>query len=95
MGDWIYIPGQGGGGFQSKKVGDHGFGGPFAMSFVGNRNSDVENNRLKPGAPREQLYNLRNDPRQQENVIRRFPKKHAEMKARLAEFMKSATTTKN
>jgi len=74
QGDWVFIPAQGPGGFK----GNPGF------AKAGNVNSDfTPAGKLKPGAPPEQLYNLKNDPRQQVNVINQNPEVAARMKLRL------------
>ncbi|MDA1232697.1 MAG: arylsulfatase, partial [Planctomycetota bacterium] len=57
-GKWMYIPGQGSGGFGGKKPGDHTFAGPPAASFVGSVNSDIEDGKIKSDAPPAQLYDL-------------------------------------
>ena len=85
-GDWMYIPNQAGGGFSAKNVGDHGFGGPPAIHFAGETNSDMADGALKPDAPKEQLYNLRTDLSQSTNVIREHPEIAQAMKKRLAEI---------
>ena len=60
-------------------------GGPAALQFSGQVNSDVAEGRLKPDAPTEQLYNLANDPRQARNVIR----DHPEVATRLADLLRT------
>ena len=85
-GDWMYIPAQAGGGFSAKNVGDHGFGGPPAIHFTGETNSDMADGKLKPDAPKEQLYNLRSDLGQSENVIQDHPEIAQAMKERLAKI---------
>jgi hypothetical protein len=82
----MYIPNQAGGGFSAKNVGDHGFGGPPAIHFAGETNSDMADGALKPDAPKEQLYNLRTDLSQSTNVIREHPEIAQAMKKRLAEI---------
>ena len=57
-GRWLYIGARGGGGFAATKPGDHMFGGPSALKFTAETNSDVEDGRFKPDAPNEQLYDL-------------------------------------
>ncbi len=85
-GDWMYIPAQAGGGFGSPKVGTHAFGGFPALQFAGQKNSDMENGTIKPGAPDAQLYNLKSDLQQTKNVIRDHPEIAEAMKRRLAEI---------
>jgi hypothetical protein len=69
----MFIPAQAGGGFSSPLVGTHLFGGPPAIHFANEVNSDLENGKVKPNAPKEQLYNLRSDPYEATNVIRDNP----------------------
>ena len=72
-GRWVYIGAQGGGGFQGTKPGEHLLGGPAALKFTGEVNSDIENGRIKPDAPATQLYDLTSDPSQKVNVTRQHP----------------------
>ena len=91
-GDWMYIPAQAGGGFSSPELGTHGFGGFPAVDFAGQKNSDMENGNIKPEAPKEQLYNLRKDFRQTNNVIRDHPEIAEAMKRRLDEIREANGT---
>lgn len=91
--DWMYIPAQAGGGFGSPKLGTHPFGGPPAIHFAGEINSDIENGKLKPDAPKEQLYNLRDDLSQTRNVIRENPEIAQALRERLA-TIKAAERTR-
>ncbi|MCZ6674394.1 MAG: arylsulfatase [Verrucomicrobia bacterium] len=91
-GDWMYIGAQSGGGFSSPDVGTHGFGGFPALHFAGEVNSDMENGKLKPNAPKEQLYNLRTDPYQTQNVIRENPVIAQTMREHLAYIRSSKGT---
>lgn len=86
-GKWMYISGQGGGGFSEEHVGDHTFGGPPVLEFTGQVNSDIENGAIKEGASRAQLYNLETDPAQKENLYQQHPKKVNELKALLDEIL--------
>ena len=72
-GNWVFIGGQGGGGFSSKEPGSHTFGGPPALKFAGRENSDIKDGKIKADAPPEQLYNLKKDLYQSRNVILRYP----------------------
>jgi len=83
-GKWMYIGAQGGGGFTAPKRGAHAFGGPAAMAFTKQVNSDVVNGRIRKGAPKAQLYDLEADLSQAKNVIREHPDVAAELKALLA-----------
>ncbi|MEE2886266.1 MAG: hypothetical protein VX951_02430, partial [Planctomycetota bacterium] len=82
-GDWIYIGAQGGGGFSSRVPGTHMLGGPAALKFAGQDNSDVVDGKIKKGAPRAQLYNLASDVSQRKNVIREHPQQARKMRERL------------
>lgn len=72
-GKWMYIPAQGGGGFSDPKIGSHTFGGPAAFPFTGQKNSDIEDGKLKDGASLAQLYNLEEDVSQRVNVYSKYP----------------------
>ena len=72
-GPWMYIPAQGGGGFWNAEVGAHTFGGPAAIAFADQENSDIVDGEIREGAPPAQLYNLEEDPRQQENLYSSRP----------------------
>lgn len=73
-GPWMYIPAQGGGGFLSNKVGVHTFGGPAAIEFANQKNSDIIDGEIRKDAPPAQLYNLETDPGQMNNVYQEYPK---------------------
>ncbi len=73
VGKWMYIGAQGGGGFTSGKNGAHAFGGPAAITFAGQKNSDIENGMILTGAPPAQLYNLETDPYQTNNLYNDYP----------------------
>lgn len=92
-GQWVFITGQGGGGFSAKVPGAHAFGGPAAFPFTGEKNSDIENGEIKPGAPAEQLYNLQTDRSQSRNVIRDYPET-ADMMRELLNHYKTAGQTR-
>jgi arylsulfatase A-like enzyme len=89
-GRWIYIGGQGGGGFTQKKPGDHALGGPAALAFAGEPNSDVADGKLRPDAPPAQLYDLEADPRQASNVIHMYSEVAARLRNRLNELQAAA-----
>jgi hypothetical protein len=75
-GPWVYISAQGSGGYGN---------GLAELAFTGEVNSDVTpDGKIKPDAPKEQLYNLENDPRQAVNVIRKYPEIADEMRMRLS-----------
>ncbi|WP_197439835.1 sulfatase family protein [Calycomorphotria hydatis] len=87
QGEWMLISSRGGGGFRSPNVGDHAFGGPAATKFTGQINSDIADGKIKPDAPKQQLYNLSNDPGQSTNVIRNHPEIAQQMRMRIKEIL--------
>ena len=89
---WLYISAQGGGGFTGNKVGDHALGGPAALKYEGENNSDVKDGNFIKGAPAAQLYDLIADPRQQQNVIREHPEVAAKLQTLLSESQAKART---
>ncbi len=90
--NWVYITGKSGGGFGSAKAGAHGFGGPAAITFAGQTNSDVVDGRLKPDAPAAQLYDLSADQSQTTNVIEQNSERADAMIKRLAEIKAGDST---
>ncbi|PQO28965.1 sulfatase family protein [Blastopirellula marina] len=90
-GDWVYISAQGGGGFTARS--GHGLGGPPALLFAGEQNSDIENGQFKPDAPDSQLYNLKKDRSQSTNLVREQPEIADRLRKRLEE-LKTATLTR-
>ncbi len=88
QGDWFYIPARGGGGFMGKS--GHGLGGPAALQFTGEVNSDIVDGHFKTDAPNEQLYNLASDPRETKNVVREHPEIATRMKVRLEQLGKNS-----
>lgn len=78
-GPWMYIPARGGGGFITPSVGAHTFGGPAAIEFSGRANSDIAQGKIREDAPSAQLYNLEQDPYQQENLYDQYPQIVADM----------------
>ncbi|MBK1829409.1 arylsulfatase [Verrucomicrobiaceae bacterium R5-34] len=78
-GKWMYIPARGNGGFRGKP-GTHGAGGPAAISFVGNENSDIQKGKIVKNAPPAQLYNLEVDRNQTTNLYRKYPEVVKEMR---------------
>jgi arylsulfatase A len=74
QGDWVYLNGQGSGGYST---------GTKASAYAarGFENSDIHpDGTIKADAPGEQLYNLKNDPGQKNNVIRQHPEKAGELR---------------
>ncbi|EMI54978.1 arylsulfatase A [Rhodopirellula sallentina SM41] len=85
QGKWMYIPARAAGGFNGKP-GQHGAGGPAAVSFVGSPNSDIENGKIKKNSPPGQLYDLDADPNQTMNRYREYPEIVAQMQKRLDQY---------
>ena len=63
--------------------------------MMGFKNSDVdEHGQIKPGAPKEQLYDLGKDTTQSKNLALEHPERVTSMRARLEELTgKSKTKT--
>jgi arylsulfatase A len=91
-GPWLYINAQGGGGFKQKNPGDHGLGGPSALLFAGEVNSDIADGNIKPDAPPHQLYNLANDPSQSTNLASKHPDVVEKMERQLKEIQRGQRT---
>lgn len=72
-GRWLYIPAQGEGGFRRPNWGDHALSGVAAMKTTGQVNSDIKDGKVRPDAPKVQLYDLVNDPSQTRNVVNENP----------------------
>ena len=78
QGSWVYLPGQGSGGFTT----DRPFGVPYEGMGFRNNFLDKTGEPL-PDAPPDQLYRIDQDPAQQVNVIRENPEKAQGMAAHL------------
>ena len=91
-GDWTYISGQGGGGFGPREEGKSAFGGPKALQFVGQENSDIENGKIIEDAPPAQLYNLSEDLPQSKNLYKEQPEVVKEMENALRLIKNSIQT---
>ena len=89
-GDWVYHPRQGSSGKTTAEK------GPWVgIREQGRVNSDYdENNRLKPGAPETQLYNLRNDISQTINIVREHAEKAKQLDKRYNELMQELRSSK-
>ena len=94
LGDWVYVPIQGEGGFQSQMVGAHNFGGAASVPLMGRTNSDIVNGKLRPDAPKSQLYNVGNDLSQTSNVVDEYPDIVKELKTRLTSEQATIPKTK-
>lgn len=92
-GRWLYIGARGGGGFTADKPGVHALGGPAALKFAGETNSDVQDGKFKPDAPNEQLYDLTSDPSQTRNLVLELPEVAARLKTELAEIQSQPRST--
>ncbi|WP_420428524.1 sulfatase family protein [Kordiimonas sp.] len=86
-GRWMYISGQGEGGFSGKHLGQHDFAGPAALKFTGQVNSDIEDGKVKADAPKAQLYDLDADPEEKVNVIKQYPDVAKELQTLLEKTM--------
>lgn len=89
MGKWMYISGQGGGGFSAPYRGMHDYGGPPATVFTHQQNSDIENGKLKENAPPAQLYNLETDLSEKHNLYSEYPEIVKRMQQKLEEIRNS------
>lgn len=85
-GKWMYIPAKSDGGFKGSRPDQHAWGGAAVTQLVGTPNSDIENGRIKAGAPPAQLYDLEADMNQTKNLFNERPEVVAQMKARLGEY---------
>lgn len=83
--NWVYIPARNEGGFTGAKRGGHSFGGAAAHTFTKHVNSDIVDGKIKPNAPMAQLYNLKEDLSQTNNVIEEYP----EVAQKLAKQLKA------
>ncbi len=80
-GRWVYIPARDEGGFQQKNIGDHCFGGAAVHQLTKQVNSDVVDGEIREDAPPAQLYDLKADPGQAQNVYNEYPEVVAELSA--------------
>ena len=92
-GRWLYIGARGGGGFSGDKPGDHLLGGPSAIKFTNESNSDIADGKFKTDAPDAQLYDLETDRSQSRNIIREFPEQAKRMAKHLANLQKQTRST--
>lgn len=93
-GKWVYISAQNGGGFRGTKIGEHDLGGAAATLLTYEKNSDIENGKIKPDAPPAQLYDLENDPYQTKDVYYEHPEVVKELKELLHQAMEVQTSTR-
>ncbi len=92
-GKWMYIPAQSDGGFTGSKPDQHAWGGAAVTQLVGTPNSDIENGKIKPGAPPAQLYDLEADRNQTTNLYNEKPEVVAEMAALLKSYRNATPPT--
>jgi arylsulfatase A-like enzyme len=78
QGPWVYLPDPGSQGLTTE---GH-FGVPYEKMGFENTYRD-KTGKLLPDAPPDQLYNVQNDPGEQNNVVREHPEKARAMAARL------------
>ena len=94
---WLYIPARGAGGFRGNQWGKHLISDIAAIKHTGQVTSDVTNDgKIKVDAPKVQLYDLINDPRQTRNVVDEHPaivqKLHAHVEHYRAQIGKNPPT---
>ena len=82
----MYIPAQGSGGFNGHLPEQHAWGGYAAAAFAKSANSDMENGIVRKDAPPAQLYDLKADPNQTENIYKQYPGIVERMNMRLEEL---------
>ena len=84
-GKWMYIPARSDGGFGGSRPNQHAWGGPAVTTLVNTPNSDIENGKIKKGAPKAQLYDLEADVNQTQNLYNEHPEIVEKMAAILKE----------
>ena len=67
-------------------VEDHLLGGPSALKFAGETNSDIAYGKIKADAPTAQLYDLEADRSQSRNIIREHPEQAERLAKHLADL---------
>jgi arylsulfatase A len=85
-GKWMFIPARSDGGFTGSKPDDHAWGGAAVTTLVNTPNSDIVAGKIKPDAPRAQLYDLEADVNQTTNLYSRFPEVVSEMQTLLDRY---------
>jgi len=90
--NWVYIPRQGEGGFQSNR--SHHLGGLASVAFMGKKHSDMLNGKLRENAPKAQLYHLGDDLEQTQNVHDQHPEVVKELSALLKKERSTIPKTK-
>ena len=85
-GKWMYIPAKSDGGFTGSKPNQHAWGGAAVTTLVNTPNSDIENGKIKKGAPNGQLYDLEADVNQTKNVYNENPEVVEQMAALLKTY---------
>ncbi len=93
VGDWMYIPSRGGGGWTHGQPGDHILGSPMSIQFANQKNSDIVDGRYRFNAPDEQLYNLKNDLSQTTNLVETNTEK-AHMMRTMLRFIRQTQYTR-
>ncbi|MBN36854.1 MAG: arylsulfatase [Opitutae bacterium] len=88
-GNWVYIPEQDEGGFQGKDIGNHLLAGAAAQKLTQLVNSDVQDGKVKEDAPPAQLYDLKTDPYQANNIYNERPEVVAELSSLLEKWKKT------
>ncbi|EMI18674.1 arylsulfatase A [Rhodopirellula maiorica SM1] len=85
-GKWMYIPARSDGGFTGSKPNQHAWGGAAVAKLVNTPNSDIENGKIKKGAPPAQLYDLEADVNQTKNLYREYPEIVQQMQDSLSKY---------
>ena len=88
-GEWVYIPEQDEGGFQGKEIGNHLLAGSAAQKLTKLVNSDVTDGKISKDAPPAQLYNLKTDPYQANNLHNERPEVVTELSSLLDKWRKA------
>jgi hypothetical protein len=84
QGRWIYMMGQGSGGFDN---------GLKELAYTHEVNSDITpDGKIKPDAPPAQLYDLEADPSQRINVYREHPEIVKDMQGKLEKYKAAGRT---
>ncbi len=87
--DWVYLPKQGSSGMTVQVPPGALWGQPYAKMALTNSDVDAQGN-IKPGAPGQQLYNLRDDLRQATNRFNASASIAHRLAARLEELLPPA-----
>jgi len=87
-GDYVYLSGQGSGGFNGSKESQHAWGGPAAVQLVNGVTSDIKDGKFIKNAPKHQLYNIKTDVSQTQNIVQEHPELATKLKKELTRKLK-------